>query len=340
MRCSNRWEHVQFNYFRRREFITLLGGAAAAWPLAGRAQQPGMRVIGFLSAGSPGDSVDVVDVLRRGLTDAGLIVGYNVAIEFRWVEGQFDHLSALAAELVNRRVAVIFAVTNAAALAAKAATATIPIVFAIGGDPVSIGLVSNLNRPGGNITGISAISSGLDSKRVELLHQLVPDAKLIGILINPADPSSYIESREALSAARTLGLQLQTMSANNDSDLEVAFVSLRERPIGALLIPNDAFFNSRRGLLVGLAARHSVPTLYPWREYAEAGGLMSYGPSLSSGYRQATVYLSRILRGAKPADLPVWKPNKFELVINSKTAKALGITIAQPLLVSATQVIQ
>jgi ABC-type uncharacterized transport system substrate-binding protein len=326
---------------KRREFINLLGGAAIAWPVAARAQQHQvMPVIGFLSTGSPDESAVVVDELRKGLRDTGLIENYNVAIEFRRAERQLDRLPVLAAELVNRPVAVLFAVDNAAALAAKAAAATIPIVFAIGGDPVRLGLVSSFDRPGGNITGVTATSRGLESKRVELLHQLADKATDIAMLINPRNPASDTQSQEGLSAARTLGLQLHILRASNDSELETAFVTLVQLRAGALLIPNDAFFNSRFRQLVALAAQHSMPALYPWREYAEAGGLMSYGTNLRVGLRDATIYLGKILRGAKPADLPVLQPTKFELIINVETAKALGLTVPRSLLVSATQIIQ
>jgi ABC-type uncharacterized transport system substrate-binding protein len=323
---------------RRRAFIRLLGGMLT-WPLAARAQSRSMRIIGFLSAGQPADSAAVIDVLRRGLKDSGLIEGHNVAIEFRWAEGNVDRLPMLATELVDLQASAILAVTNAAALAAKSATATIPIVFAIGGDPVHLGLVSNIERPGGNVTGISALTAGLDAKRVELLHQLVANAKTIGMLVNRADPGSGVQLQEAVAAASKLGLELAAKSASSDTELESAFAAL-EKQVGALLIPNDSFFNSRSKLLVGLAARRSLPTLYPWREYVEIGGLMSLGPNLSNGYRQATNYVSRILRGAKPGDLPVMLPGKFDLVINTSTAAKLGITIPRPLLSSASQLIR
>jgi ABC-type uncharacterized transport system substrate-binding protein len=326
------------NAMRRREFIGVAGGALA-WPLAARAQSRSMRIIGFLSPGQPADSAPVIDVLRRGLKDSGLMEGHNVAIEFRWAEGNMDRLPLLATELVNLQVSVIFAVTNAAALAAKSATTTIPTVFAIGGDPVALGLVSNIEKPGGNLTGISALTAGLEAKRIELLHQLAAKAKKIGMLVNRADPGSSIQLQEAVSAAGKLSLELESKNASTDPEVESAFEAL-ENQIGALLIPNDSFFNSRSKLIVGLAARHSLPTLYPWREYVDIGGLMSFGPNLMSGYRQATIYVSRILHGAKPGDLAVLLPGKFELIINTNTAAKLGVTIPRPLLLSASQLIR
>jgi ABC-type uncharacterized transport system, periplasmic component len=323
---------------RRRDFMTLLCGAAA-WPLAApaHAQQRDIATIGFMSAGSPDDSGPVLAALRQGLKDAGLLEGYKVRIEFRWAQDQPERLPALASDLVAQNVALIFAVTNAAAVAAKSATTTIPIVFAIGGDPVSLGLVSTIDAPGGNATGVTARTPGMYSKRLDLLRQLKPKARTIGILLHAADPTSAIQSREAAEAVGKLGLELRSMSASNESDLETAFHALAEPKVDALIIPNDAFFNSRRHLIVSLAARHSLPTLYPWREYVEIGGLMSFGPNLSSGYRVASMYASRILRGAKPANLPVLQPNKFNLFINSKTAQALGLSIPKQLLASASR---
>jgi putative tryptophan/tyrosine transport system substrate-binding protein len=324
---------------RRRQVIGLLGGAAA-WPVAARSQQAAKPVIGFLGPGSQDEAAAIVAMLRQGLTDVGLLEGYNMTIEFRWAQGQMDRLPALAAELANRPVTVLFAVGGAAALAAKAATATIPIVFAISGDPVALGLVASVARSGGNATGVSAAVSGLDAKRVGLLRQLVPNARDLAMLINPGEPASKAQSQEAAAAARGLGLQLQVLNASNDSDLAAAFTNLASLRPGGLLVPSDAFFNARYPQLVELAARHSLPAIYPWREYAHAGGLMSYGANLRNGLRVAGIYLSQILRGAKPAELPVELPAKFELVINVKTAKVLGITVPQALLVAATEVIR
>ena len=321
---------------RRRDFVASLAGSVMC-SLTARAQQRDIPTIGFLSAGSPDDSAPVLAVLRQGLKDAGLLEGYKVRIEFQWAQDQLDRLPALASDLVARNVTLIFAVTNAAAVAAKSATTTIPIVFAIGGDPVSLGLVSSIEAPNGNATGITARTPGLYVKRFDLLRQLVPRAKTVGMLINSADPTSDIQSREATEAAGKMGVELRPMSASTDSDLDPAFRGLAEQKVDVLLIPNDAFFNSRRRLIVDLAARHSLPTLYPWREYVEIGGLMSFGPNLSSGYRVASMYASRILRGAKPANLPVLQPNKFNLTINSKTAQTLNLSIPKQLLASASR---
>jgi putative ABC transport system substrate-binding protein len=324
---------------RRREFIGLLAGVAAS-PSIAHAQMRGMRVIGFLSSWHPSDSAPVIEILRLGLKDAGFIEGHNVSMLFRWAEGRIENLPALAAELVDLKVDTMFVVTNAAALAAKAATSTIPIVFAIGGDPVALGLVASIRKPDGNLTGISAFSNGLDGKRVELLHRFAPQARVIGLLINPADPAAEAQSREARAAAQKFTLQLETGTASSDAELEPAFAALAEAKISALFIPNDAFFNSRAKRLIDLAARYRLPTLYPWREFAELGGLMSFGPNLRNAFYQATVYLRRILRGVKPGNLPVLLPADFELVINGNTAAARGITIPQTLRISAAQIIR
>jgi putative ABC transport system substrate-binding protein len=324
---------------RRRDFVKAVT-ASIAWPLTARAQQNAMPVIGFLSARTSSDSAHLVAVFRQALADNGFIEGRNVAIEFRWADGQYDRLPALASELANKPVAVLFAGANAAALAAKSATATIPIVFAIGGDPVDLGLVSSLNRPGGNLTGVSVISSALEAKRLELLHELLPDVTDIAVLINPTDPQSSTESRDTSAAAQTLGLHLHTLSVSDEHELARAFGALVQLQIGALLIPNDAFFNSRRDQLVTLAAHHSIPAIYPWREYAEVGGLMAYGTSLTDAYRQVGNYAGRILKGAKPADLPVLQSIKFEFVINLKTAKVFGLSFPPGLLAIADEVIE
>jgi putative tryptophan/tyrosine transport system substrate-binding protein len=323
---------------RRREFLATFA-SSAVWPLAVRAQQREIPTIGFISAGSHDDSGPVLVVLRQGLKDAGLIEGYKVRMEFRWAQDEPDRLPALASDLVARNVALIFAVTNAAAVAAKAATTTIPIVFAIGGDPVSLGLVSSIEAPGGNATGVTNRLPGMYSKRLEILRQLEPKPKTIGILLNPANPTSEIQSREVAEAVAKFGLELRPKSASTESDLEIAFRAFAEPRVDVLIIPNDAFFNSRRQLIVKLAALHSIPTLYPWREFVDMGGLMSFGPDLNTGYRMASVYANKILKGADPAKLPVMQPNKFYFVINSKTAKALGISIPKHLLASASQLI-
>jgi putative tryptophan/tyrosine transport system substrate-binding protein len=326
---------------KRREFITALGGAALAWPLAARAQQKGMPVIGFLGSTPPGAYAPFVAAFRQGLSEGGYIDGRNVAIEYRWAEGHYDRLPELAADLVRQRVAVILATgSTAPALAAKAATAEIPIVFESGGNPVAAGLVASLNRPGGNVTGVTVIFSALVPKRLDLLHQLVPKAAVLGALVNPNYPEADLQRRELQEAAKTLGRPIEVQDANTPTEIEAAFAVLVERKTDALLIANDPTFLIRRNQIIALAARHSVPTIYGLRQYADEGGLVSYGPSLTEALRQGGIYVSRILNGAKPADLPVMQPTAFELVINLKTAKALGLTIPPSLLATADVVIE
>jgi putative ABC transport system substrate-binding protein len=326
---------------KRRAFITLLGGSALAWPLAVRAQQPAMPVVGFLRSTSANASIDLVAALRRGLAEAGYIEGQNIAIEYRWAEGHNDRLPALAADLVRRQCALIVAGGDAAAHVAKTATTTIPIVFATGEDPVKVGLVSRLNRPGGNITGISFYNSAdLESKQLEFLREVVPKAAMIGVLVNPTVAAAQSQESEAQIAARALGLRLFVVNAGSERDFDTAFASLAQQRVEALLIVGNALFTGQRYRLVAVAARYVLPTIYPLREFVTAGGLMSYGGSLTDAYRQVGVYAGRILKGEKPADLPVTLPTKFELVINLQTAKGLGIEIPPMLLARADEVIE
>jgi len=324
---------------KRREFITLLGGAAATWPLATRAQQT-MPVIGYLSARSPEDTTHLVAAFRRGLVEDGYVEGQNVAIQYRWALGQVDRLPALAAELAGRSVAILVATGGeSAALAAKAATSTIPIVFSMG-DPVKAGLVASYNRPGGNATGINLLTQTLEPKRLGLLHELVPQAATIGFLLNPNFPSAEDQSKDMQEAARAIGLHIHVLRANTDREIEAAFETVAQDRIGALAVGASPFFDTRRNTLVALAARHAVPTMYHFREFAAAGGLMSYGIDPVDAYRQVGVYAGRILKGAKPADLPVLQPTKFEFVINLKTAKALSLEIPARLLSFVDEVIE
>jgi putative tryptophan/tyrosine transport system substrate-binding protein len=325
---------------KRREFIAAIGGAVG-WPMVAPAQQPPLPVIGFLDAGSANASVHYATAFREGLSETGYVVGKNVAIEYRWAEGRFDRLPVLVADLVRRQVAVIVAGGGApAALAAKAATTTIPIVFQIGDDPVKFGLVSSLNRPGGNITGESAQNAELGPKRLELLHEVVPAATTLALLVNPTNPNAETLSRDLHAAARTLGLQLQVLRASAEREIDTAFATLFQLQAGGLMIGHDAFFNSQNERLAALALRHAMPTIYQFREFAAAGGLMSYGTDLADTYHQGGVYAGRILKGEKPGDLPVQQPTKFVFVINLKTAKALGLTIPEALLAIADQVIE
>ena len=325
---------------KRRQFITLLGGAAVAWPLAARAQRPATPVVGYINSRAPSDSVTALAAFHHGLREAGYMEGHNIAIEYRWAEGQYDRLRVLAADLVRRQVTVITATTNPATLAAKAATATIPVVFFTGDDPVTAGLVASLNRPGGNLTGVTTLNVEVGPKRLQLLHELVPAATIFALLVNPGNPFSEILSRDAEAAARALGLQLHVVRASTEGELNAVFASLVQLRVGALFIGNDAFFASRSEQLAALSLRYAVPTIFAYHEFAAAGGLMSYGTDLNDAYRLTGVYTGRILKGAKPADLPVQQVTKLELILNLKAARALGLTVPLPLLGRADEVIE
>jgi putative tryptophan/tyrosine transport system substrate-binding protein len=324
---------------KRREFITLLGGAAVAWPLAARAQQQAVPVIGFMSARSPEDSAHLLAAFRRGLAEGGYVESQNVSIEFRWARGQYDLLPAMAADLVSRRISVLVAVGgDPSPRAAKRATSTIPIVFGVGGDPISEGLVESFNRPGGNATGDTLYTNIMEPKRLGLLRELVPSVPLFGVLLNPSFAPYQLPQIEE--AARSIDQRILVAKASTDEELMAAFAALTVERVGALLVAADPYFDTRRDQIVGFAERQRLPAIYHFREYAVAGGLLSYGVSVTDGYRQRGVYTARILKGAKPAELPVLQPTTFETVINLKTAKALGIKISDNLLSLADEVIE
>jgi ABC-type uncharacterized transport system substrate-binding protein len=325
---------------KRREFITMVGGTAVAWPLAVRAQQPAMPVIGFLSSTSPGGYQNPLIAFRKGLAEFGYSEGRNIVVEYRWAEGHFDQLPALAADLLQRTPAVIVTTGISSALAARAASATTALVFLAGDDPVKFGLVASLSRPGGTATGVAWLTSELFTKRLELVWELVPATALIGVLINPKSPEAPPQLKEIETAAQVTGRSLHIADASSETDFDAAFGVLAERRAEALIVSNDPFFNSVRERIIALAARHRIPVIYDRREYTLAGGLMSYGTSYSAAYRELGVYTSKILKGTKPADLPVEQATKFELVINLKTAKALGLAIPAKLLALADEVIE
>jgi putative ABC transport system substrate-binding protein len=324
---------------RRREFITLFSGAAVGWPLAARAQAP-MPVIGYLSSLRQADSVRFDAAFRRGLSDMGYIEGQNVSVEYRWITDRYDPLPAMAADLLQRQVAVILALGPPAVLAAKAATQTVPIVFVTGADPLKFGFVASFNQPGGNITGIWLVTTVLAEKRLQLLHELIPKAELIALLVNPTSPVAEPQTRDAQAAAGALGLKLTVLNAVTENDFDRVFATLVRQRADALLVSADPFLSSRREQLVALTARHAIPTLFELREFVETGGLMSYGPVLSDGYYKGGIYVGRVLKGMRPADLPVEQVNKFELILNLKTARALGLTLPPTLLALADEVIE
>jgi putative ABC transport system substrate-binding protein len=326
---------------RRREFIAFLGSSLAGWwPLASRAQQAAMPVIGFLNSGTRAGFAHFLAAFLESLHEAGFVEGRNVAIEYRWAEGQYDRLPALAADLVRRQVTVIAATTTPAALAAKAATSAIPIVFTAAADPVAAGLVASLSRPAGNATGVTNYLTDLGAKRLELLHELVPNATAIGMLVNPSYSDIESQWKDAKEAARKLGYQLHVVNAGSEGDFEGVFASLVQLKADALLVSPDAVFLSHRDQLVALAARRALPTIYPQRDFVLVGGLMSYAANVADGYRQAGIYVGRVLKGARPADLPVVQPTKFDIFINLKTAKTLGLTVPLTLQAAADEVIE
>jgi putative ABC transport system substrate-binding protein len=325
---------------RRREFIALAGGAAVTWPLAARAQQPAPPVVGFLGGSSAAERASLLSAFRQALNESGYVEGRDVTIEYRFAEGQYDRMPALIADLVRRPVNVIFAGDLPSALAAKAATTTIPIVFNSGGDVVQIGLITSLSRPSANVTGVNLIAGPLSSKQFELLHELVPNAKTIGLLTNPQNANAGGDAATVQEAARVLGARAIVLRASSKDDFASVFATITQEKVGALLVNADIFFTSERDRLVAMVARDAIPAIYAWREFCAAGGLISYGPSLAAAYHECGLYVGKILKGAKPSDLPVTQPTKFELVVNLKTAKALGLAVPHNLLVLADEVIE
>jgi putative tryptophan/tyrosine transport system substrate-binding protein len=328
---------MQFDQLRRREFITLLGGAAAAWPLAARAQQPAMPVI---NSASPDEFAPYAAAFRQGLKEAGYVEGQNAVIEYRWAEGQYDRMPALAADLVRRKLTVIAATSTPAALATKAATSTVPIVFTTADDPIKLGLVASLNRPGGNVTGVNNLLVELGSKQLGLIRELAPVSSKIAVLMNPNFPGTDRQLKDVEAAARVIGLQFIVLRATTEPEIDAAFASVAQLGGAALLVAADPFLIARRDHIVALAARHAIPAIYPVRDFAVAGGLMNYGTDLADSYRQAGIYTGRIVRGEKPSDLPVQRSTKFEFVINFKTAKALGLAVPNSMQLLADEVIE
>src|SRR5262252_3941363 len=325
---------------KRREFIRFFGSSIVAWPLTARAQQAAMPVIGFLNSGSAQALQSLAAAFRQGLSESGYVEGQNLAIEYRWADGDYKKLPKLAAELAGRQVSAILAGAPPAVVAAKAATTTIPIVFTSGGNPVELGLVSSLSKPGGNVTGVSFLSNELGSKRLELLRELVPTARSVALLVNPTRPSFQSEVKDAQQAAQALGVKLLVLNASTEAEIDTAFAELSQQRIAALIVGTDVFFLSRRDQIVALANRLRIATVYDLREYVVAGGLISYAPSITDVYRQAGIYVGKIVKGAKPADLPVLQPTKFNLVLNLKTAKALGLTVSTQMQLLADEVIE
>jgi ABC-type uncharacterized transport system substrate-binding protein len=326
---------------RRREFFTLLGGAVAAWPLAARTQQSAMPVIGFMSARSPEDTGRELEAFHKGLREGGFVSGQNINVEYRWARGDYTRLPALATELVQQRVAVLVATGgDASARAAKQATATVPVVFNAGSDPVKAGLVQSLNRPGGNVTGSVILTEAMEQKRFGILRETVPDVVLFGAIVNPNYPASADQMRDLEKAASKLGRHLFVAKASNDAELDTAFATLLRERVGALLVASDPYFDTRRGHIIAFAAQNRLPAIYQFREYAVEGGLISYGPSITDAYRQVGLYVARIVKGEKPADLPVLQPTKFDFVINLKTANTLGLNVPPTLVARADEVIE
>jgi putative ABC transport system substrate-binding protein len=328
------------DFVRRRELIASISGAVAAWPLAARAQPAAVPVVGYLLSGSPQAFKHLVDAVLKGLDETGYVDGRNVTIAYRWAEGHFDRLPGLAADLIHRQVAVLVAQGAPSAIAAKAATATIPIVFSSGGDPVALGLISSLSRPGGNATGVSVLTAALGSKRLEILHQVMPTAGVMAALVNPNNATTQGQLKDLQDGARALGAQLKILNASSAVEIEAAFAAIAQAGISALVVGSDPFYLDQVNQLVALAARHKISAVHEWRDFVEAGGLMSYGTSLAESYRQVGAYTGRILKGEKPADLPVIQSAKVELVINLKTAKTLGLVIPLGLLGRADEVIE